>query len=162
MKSLYVVFNYFDPTNLDNFYFHKACISKKEAIAEVQEQAKWRVLNHEGLSNVLVCYLIDPSNYDLTVDDFIDAAEDKYSSGQDLHWDHQEVVYALSNITSDKTLQPIYSLDIPSIEADFYASFMESKGLYVDEDDFYDLLDDAEFNNFVDDKVTTDVVKAFS
>lgn len=157
MKNLYVIFNYYLPNSLDNFCMLAVCESKNEAMSSLAEEAMWRVTNCQGLENTLVCYLIDPEDYDLTASDFIKAAEDPYSSGQDLHYDHTDVVYALSSMVRDSSEVPLYKLKVSDIETDFYEAYF---GTFYD-NNFDEYIKDSGFKTFVTNKIKTDVSKSF-
>jgi hypothetical protein len=132
--------------------------------------AEQSVENYGRYKNTLVCYLIDPDTYDLTNDDFIEASEDKYYYGPDLHADHTDVVYALSSMAS--YAKPLYKLDRPIVEIEFYDKFLSQAnnptGITID--DIYDssfnsnlinkVYNNSEFQKFMKDKLTKDINSA--
>ena len=137
-NKVYVVFNYYpikykSGYDLDNFYLHLVSTNRNEVINRLQEEAVYRVENIAELQNSLVCYYIDPADYDCTVDDFL-AAEGK--GGHDLHWDFRDVTYALTSIADYST--PLFSQSTADIMF-MYDDYIEKNAstLGFDIDDLY-------------------------
>jgi hypothetical protein len=169
-NKLYVIFNYLKSNDLDNFCMIEACETKTDAIKALIDEAKFRIQGFGGLHNKMVCYLIDPADYDLSINEFIDAANDKYNSGQDLHYEHTDVVYAISSMAEHET--PIYELTMGDIQTEFYDDFLShnSQSVGITFDDLYDsnfdralinqVYNNAAFQKFMLNKLNTDINKA--
>ena len=169
-NKLYVIFNYLRSNDLDNFCMIEACKTKTDAIKALIEEAKFRIEGFGSLHNKVVCYLIDPTDYDLSINEFIDAADDKYNSGQDLHYEHTDVVYAISSMAEHET--PIYELTMGDIQTEFYDDFLShnSQSVGITFDDIYDsnfdrklisqVYNNAAFQKFMLNKLSTDINKA--
>ena len=135
-NRLYVVFNYYPVKystghDLDSFYLHTATLNKAEALDSLIAQSFYRVANFGDLQNTLVCFEINPAEYDCTVDDFY-AAEGE--GGQDLHWEYRDIVYTLDSIVDSET--PLYTLstgDILGLYEDFIVEFGDELALSVDD-----------------------------
>ncbi len=169
-NKLYVIFNYLKSNDLDNFCMIEACKTKTDAIKALINEAKFRIKGFGSLHNKVVCYLIDPTDYGLSINEFIDAADDKYNSGQDLHYEHTDVVYAISSMTEHET--PIYELTMGDIQTEFYDDFLShnSQSIGITFDDLYDsnfdrelisqVYNNAAFQKFMLNKLDTDINKA--
>ena len=168
--NLYVVFNYYRPNDLDGFCMLLAETDKTATVQALIDMAEQSVENFGKYRNTLVCYKINPNDYDLDANDFIDAAEDKYYYGPDLHADHRYVVYALSAMASDE--KPLYALDKPIVEIEFYEEFLNKNsrlvGFTIDDiiDSNYDsdlisqVYNDASFQKFMKDKLKRTITNA--
>ena len=168
-NNLYVVFNYYMPNDLDDFCMLTADTNRATVVDALVEMAQESVENYGKYKNTLVCYKIDPDEYDLTADDFIDAAEDKYYYGPDLHGEHRYVVYALSAMASDE--KPLYKLNRPIVEIEFYDAFLgQNNKLGITIDDIYNsgfdeelikqVYNNADFQKFMKNKLASDINKA--
>lgn len=171
-EKIYVIFNYGTPKNLDNYYLLAVCKSRLETIKELTEIARYRVQEFGNVKNTLVCYLINPADYDCTADEFVQAAA-KYSDGQDLHWFHTNIVYALSSMVEHA--KPLYKLSMTDIEVEFYEDFIAKSSTSITIADLYDdeysypvlnqaviskINTDPTFIKFVDTKLAAAINKA--
>jgi hypothetical protein len=168
--NLYVVFNYYRPNDLDDFCMLLAETDKAATVNALIDMGEQSVENFGRYKNTLVCYKINPDDYDLDSTDFIDAAEDKYYYGPDLHADHRYVVYALSAMASDE--KPLYKLDMPIVEIEFYDEFLGQKinNTGITFDDIYDsnysstliskVYNNPAFQKFMKDKLTKTITNA--
>lgn len=169
-NKLYVIFNYLRSNDLDNFCMIAACETKTDAIKALIDEAKFRIEGLGSLHNQVVCYLVDPTDYDLSINEFIDAADDKYNSGQDLHYEHTDVVYALSSMAEHET--PLYELTMGDIQIEFYDDFLNhnSQTVGITFDDLYDsnfdrklvsqIFNNVAFQKFMLNKLDIDINKA--
>jgi hypothetical protein len=173
-SKIYVVFNYYpikysSGYDLDNFYLHTVSTDKNEVINSLKEEALHRVQGLDNLKNTLVCYLIDPTEYECTADELMDAEGE---GGQDLHWEFRDIVYVLSSIPDHET--PLYKLSMGDIQQ-LYEEYIEANKhiLGFDTDDFYiydfdatdpdarEILDeDPNFKKFITDKLSADITAA--
>ena len=163
--TVYIVINYGTLNNLDNYYLHAVCLNKNEAVNSFIEEAEYRIQNYGELNNTLYCYAITPANYDTTLDELKQAANGKDSGGVDLHWEHTNVVYALSNIAKNAT--PVFELSMSDIWADYYIAYLVSTGYdidTIDETDVYavqditsDLAEDSNFAKFIANKLKAEI-----
>lgn len=168
-EKIYIIFNHGSLRNLDNYYLLAVCKSRADAIKELIEIAQYRVQEFGNVKNTLVCYLINPADYYCTIDEFIQAST-KYSDGQDLHWFHTDVVYALSSMAEHAT--PVYKLSMTDVEVEFYEDFINKNSMNIDlYDDQYDypvlnteaidtINNDPAFTKFVDTKLADTINKA--
>lgn len=169
-NKLYVIFNYLKSDDLDNFCLIAACETKIDAIKALIDEAKFRIEGFGSLHNKVVCYLVDPADYNLSINEFIDAANDKNNSGPDLHYEHTDVVYAISSMAELET--PIYELTMGDIQTEFYDDFLShnSQSVGITFNDLYDsnfdrklvsqVYNNAAFQKFMLNKLDTDINKA--
>ena len=161
--KVYIVCNHGAVNDLDNFYLHAVCLNKPEAVARFTEEAEYRVEQYDALDNTLYCYYVNPADYDITIKALMNAGAAKYSGGVDLHYEHKDVVYALSSIAEHET--PVHELSMDDIWDDYYLAYLESTGYdtdTIDVTDTYaleDLLSDTSyddnFKKFVSSKLAT-------
>ena len=165
LSTVYIVFNCGASNDLDNYYLHAACLNRNEAINSFIEEADYRIKNYNALDNTLYCCEVTLADYDITLDELKQAANSKYSGGVDLHWEHTDVVYALSNIAKNAT--PVFELSMADIWADYYIAYLASTGYdidTIDETDVYavqditsDLAEDDAFEKFIINKLRTEI-----
>lgn len=169
-NKLYVIFNYLKSNDLDNFCMIDACETKTDAVRALINEAKFRIEGFGSLHNEVVCYLVDPADYDLAKNEFIDAANDKYNSGPDLHYEHTDVVYAISSMAEHET--PIYELTMGDVQTEFYDDFLSrnSQSIGITFNDLYDsnfdrklisqVFNNAAFQKFMLNKLNNDINNA--
>ena len=166
-SKIYVVFNYYpvkrsnNDYDLDDFYLHAATADRSEALNSLKEEALYRVENVADLDNTLVCYEIDPAEYDCSPEEFFEA---EGYGGQNLHWEYRDITYALSSIANYET--PLYELPIGNVVGlyeDFIVDFGDELGLSVDDlyvyrstlntDTVEAIQSDKRFNSYVERKL---------
>ena len=169
-NNLYVIFNYYRPNDLDDFCMLHADTDKSATVQALVDMAEQSVENFGRYKNTLVCFKIDPDEYDLTADDFIEASESKHDyCGEGLHYEYTDVVYALSHLAANET--PLYKLDMPIVEIEFYDAFLrQNNKLGITIDDIYDanynaniisrVYNDKDFQKFMKNKLAADISKA--
>lgn len=169
--NLYVVFNYYRPNDLDDFCLLHVDASKSATVDALIEMAEQSVENYGRYKNTLVCYKIDPDEFDMTDDDFIEAAESKHDyCGEGLHYEYTDVVYTLSHLAANE--KPLYELDRPLVEIEYYDEFLSKNSHLVGftMNDIYDsnfdstlinkVFKDPAFQKFMKDKLTKTITNA--
>ena len=169
--NLYVVFNYFRPNDLDNFCMLLADTDKKDTVDALVEMAEQSVENYGRYKNTLVCFKIDPADYDMSADEFIEASESKHDyCGEGLHHEFTDVVYTLSHLAANE--KPLYELDRHIVEIEFYDEFLSKNSQLVGFtiNDIYDsnfdsnlisqVYNDAAFQKFMKDKLIKTITNA--